>query len=149
MFPLLPCKIFAVSECWGNSAPHILSWFTWFHHSSFITELIKNIQSSLRSKCAENPSCVLMSFIIVRVQLSDVETEKQVQETKTERKEVLWNIIQVCMSSWCLLTYYKATFGANHVSCSVVLHQYGIGVVGTLNSGKSWTISAMEGKQVI
>lgn len=43
-----------------------------------------------------------------------------------------------------ILTYYKAAFRANHVPCSVVLHQYGIGVVGTLNSRKGQSISAAE-----
>ena len=46
-----------------------------------------------------------------------------------------------------ILTYYKATFRANHVPRSVVLHQYGIRVVGTLNSGKGKSISAAEGEQ--
>lgn len=46
-----------------------------------------------------------------------------------------------------VLTYYKATFRANHVPGSVVLHQYGIRVVGTLNSGKGKSISAAEGEQ--
>ncbi len=45
------------------------------------------------------------------------------------------------------LTYYKATFRANHVPRSVVLHQYGFRVVGTLNSGKSQTISTTKAKQ--
>lgn len=46
-----------------------------------------------------------------------------------------------------ILTYYKAAFRANHVPSSVVLHQYGIRVIGTLNSGKGQSISATEAKQ--
>lgn len=46
-----------------------------------------------------------------------------------------------------ILTYYKATFRANHVPRSVVLHQYGIRVIRTLNSGKSQSISTAEAKQ--
>lgn len=44
-----------------------------------------------------------------------------------------------------ILTYYKAAFRANHIPCSVVLHQYGIKVVGTLNSGKGQSITARGG----
>lgn len=46
--------------------------------------------------------------------------------------------------SACILAYYKATFRADHVPCSVVLHQTGIRVVGTLNSGKGQNIWAAE-----
>lgn len=40
------------------------------------------------------------------------------------------------------LTYYKAAVWANHVPCSVVLHQYGIRVVGTLDPGQGQCLSA-------
>lgn len=40
-----------------------------------------------------------------------------------------------------ILTYNKTTFRANHVPGSIVLHQYGIWVVGTLNSGKGQSLS--------
>lgn len=46
-----------------------------------------------------------------------------------------------------ILTYYKAAFRANHVPCSVVLHQYGLRVVGTLNSRKGQGISATKAQQ--
>lgn len=78
--------------------------------------------------------------------LSLPEMKKQAQETKTERKDVFWhwkvNILVVY-----ILTDYEAAFRANHVPCTVVLHQYGIRVVGTLNSGKGQSISATEEKQ--
>lgn len=44
-------------------------------------------------------------------------------------------------------TYYKATVRANHVPCSVVLHQDGVRVIGTLNSWKAQSISTTEAKQ--
>lgn len=44
-------------------------------------------------------------------------------------------------------TYYKATVRANHVPCSVVLHQDGIRVIGALNSWKAQSISTTEAKQ--
>lgn len=44
-------------------------------------------------------------------------------------------------------TYYKATVRANHVPCSVVLHQDGFRVIGALNSWKAQSISTTEAKQ--
>lgn len=46
-----------------------------------------------------------------------------------------------------ILTYYKATFRTNHVPRSVVLHQYGIRVIRTLNSGKCQSISTAEAEK--
>lgn len=46
---------------------------------------------------------------------------------------------------FCILTYNKATIRTNHVPRSVVLHQDGIRVIRTLDSGKaSQTISTKE-----
>lgn len=94
--------------------------------------------------------CVLTSLIIWLWQ-EDREAQ-EVEETKTERRDVLLHGKQsdsnakVHIILLYLLTYNKATLRANHVPCSVVLHQDGIWVVGTLNSGKGQSISAKRKK---
>lgn len=92
---------------------------------------------------------------MTRACLSEDREAQEIQETKRERtffRVLTWkdsdSNAKVHIVLKYLLTYYKATVRANHVSCSVVLYQNGFWVVGTLNSGKGQSISAKGAEAV-
>lgn len=72
--------------------------------------------------------------------------EEEIKKQEASRKERMCCSTENVLVAY-ILTYNKATFRANHIPSSVVLHQYGIGVIGTLNSGKGQRISATDTEQ--